>query len=89
MIPVDFPEANATFGPPTGVDESQVSPIRAFCGLAGGGSMDGAQLVVTAWKPEARELAMLNEGKPVFLTFVGGLPPHMATTVFKEAVCPR
>lgn len=90
MKPVDFLEANTLFGPPPGIDESQCATVRAYSGLAGGGSMDGSPLVVTAWKPEPRELEDIISGKPIFLTFVGvGLPPHMATTDFKLAVSPK
>ncbi len=90
MIAVNFPEANITFGPPPGVSDSQVVPIRAFTGTSLGGSMDGVPIVVTAWTPAAHELEMLNDGHPIFLTVVGaGLPPHMLTTNFKEAVSPR
>jgi hypothetical protein len=90
MTPVDFPESNVLFGPPPGIDESQCKTVHAYTGLAGGGSMDGSSLVVTAWKPEPHELEDLNAGKPIFLTFVGGgLPPHMATTDFKLAISPR
>jgi hypothetical protein len=88
MIPTDFPQANCRFGPPQGMEESQVQTIRAFRSQVGIGSLEGADLIVTAWKPDATDLARLNAGAPLFLTFIGGLPPHMATTHFAEATNP-
>lgn len=89
MTPVDFPEANAHFGPPVGVAESQVATIRAFLGPLMNGSMDGAQMVIVAWEPAPHELSMLNDGHPIFLTMLGGLAPHMLTTDFQSASNPR
>lgn len=89
MKPVTFPEANAHFGPPPGIAESQVVPIHAYTGVVDRGSMEGSPLTVTAWKPTAEELAVLNEGAPIFLTFIGGLPPHMATVDFQQAILPQ
>jgi hypothetical protein len=45
-------------------------------------------MVVVAWKPTAEELAALNAGAPVFLTTLGGLPPHFITTDFAAATTP-
>ena len=85
MIPVKFPEANSSFGPPEGMSEAQVATVAAFVGEMKGGTLDGARLVVTAWMPTAEELEQLIQGGPLFLTVVGGLPPHCITTDFKEA----
>lgn len=88
MIPVDFPEANVLFGPPEGLDESQCMTITAFSGKVAGGSVDGANITVTAWKPSAEELEALKNGSPIFISFIGGLPPHFLTTVFQSAIKP-
>ncbi len=48
-----------------------------------------AKIIVTAWAPDADELARLNAGAPIFLTFIGGLPPHMITTDFRQAIAPK
>lgn len=88
MIPVAFPEANSTFGPPEGVAESQVATVPAFTGEVKGGSMDGAPLVVTAWQPTAEELEELIQGGKLYLTVLGGLPPHCITTSFAAATHP-
>ncbi len=89
MTPVTFPEANAHFGPPPGVADTQVVPIHAYSGVIDRGSMEGAQIIVTAWAPDADELARLNAGARIFLTFIGGLPPHMITTDFRQAIAPK
>ena len=88
MNPINFPEANARFGPPAGVAESQVMTIHAFAGKVAGGSNDGETVVVTAWLPTPEELAVLNSGKPLFISFLGGLPPHFPTVDFQQATHP-
>lgn len=88
MTPVDFPECNRVFGAPNDLTESQVAAIPAYTGQIEGGSLDGVPIVVTAWKPDERELALLNAGHPIFLSFLGGLPPHMPTMHFHAATHP-
>jgi hypothetical protein len=88
MTPVEFEQANKVFTPPQGLDSSQCSPINAFVGQAEGGSCDGILIVVTAWKPSEEEIDDLMNGQPVFLTFVGGLPPHTVSTQFERAIRP-
>ena len=88
MIPTDFPEANAKFGPPSDMAESQVKTIPAYVGQVSSGSVDGATLVVAAWKPTAEELKDLEAGKPVFISMLGGLAPHFLTTDFALATNP-
>lgn len=84
MNPIHFAEANAKFGPPEGFEESQVQTIWACRRVTTGGGCDGALQVVTAWMPTPEELKQLNEGKPVFLSFMGGLPPHYVSTSFES-----
>jgi hypothetical protein len=88
MTPITFPEANASFKAPADLAESQVATIMAYCGPIPSGSMDGEKMIVVAWKPDADELAALNAGQPVFLTTLGGLPPHFLTTDFANATNP-
>lgn len=89
MTPANFPEANTRFGPPEGLAESQVATIHAYDGRVRGGSLDGERVVVTAWHPSVDELLQLARGQPIFLSFIGGLPPHMVTTDFAKATNPR
>jgi len=70
------------------MDESQVFTIHAFSGTVNGGNLDGAPVVVTAWLPTPEELEQIKQGKPIFLTFIGGLPPHYPSMDFKEATQP-
>lgn len=88
MIASNFPQANILFGPPEGMHENQVASVPAYQGKIDRGSCDGLSLVVTAWRPTVQELVDLNAGAPVFLSFVGGLPPHFATTRFEQAINP-
>lgn len=83
MIPAEFPQRNAIYGAPTGMDESQVRPLRVYVDRVQGGSCDGALLIVAAYKPDAEELARLNAGGFIFL-----LPPHFLSTSFEEATHP-
>lgn len=88
MIPTTFPEANVRFGPPDGMEESQVMSIPAHVCEAKSGSCDGVQMVVVAWLPSAEELRDMQQGKPVYLSMIGGLAPHFLTTDFKQATNP-
>lgn len=69
-------------GPPVGLTEEHVRSIHAFVGEQSGGVHDGSPTVVVAWQPDAEELKQLNEGAFVYLTVIGGLPPHFVTTSF-------
>jgi len=86
MSPAEFPEANQVFGPPQGMDVNQVMPIKAFVGQILGGSCDGMQMVVVAWRPEPEDLVALNDGALVYLAVIGGLPPHAVTTTFPTRI---
>jgi hypothetical protein len=88
MTPIPFPEANKIFKAPAGFDEAQVAAIPAYLGETRTGSCDGERCVVVAWKPDERELAAIAAGAPIFLTCLGGLPPHFLTTNFTEATNP-
>lgn len=88
MTPVDFPQANVPFCAPAGLAESQVMTIKAYVGTITTGSLDGSVVVVTAWLPTPEELAMLNQGQPLYLSFLGGLPPHFPTVDFHSATHP-
>lgn len=87
MTPVDFKESNCTFGPPPGYDESQVGPLSAFDGKIERGSMEGSRVIVTAWLPSVKEMEAILNGSPIFISFIGGLPPHFPSTSFAEASC--
>lgn len=90
MIPCDFPESNVVAGVMADYEhESHVRSLRAYVGTMDGGPLDGVDIVVTAWKPTLEELARLNSGAPVFLSCIGGLPPHFLCTTFEAATTPR
>lgn len=89
MTPVQFPEANIRYGPPPDLEESQCMTIHAYQGQIEGGSVDGSTVIVTAWKPSTLELAELMAGKPLFLSFIGILPPHFPCTNFNSAIHPQ
>ena len=89
MIAVEFAEANAKFGPPSDMEESQVQTVAAYLGQIKGGSVDGSNVIITAWRPTEQELADLNAGKCVYISILSPtLPPHLLTTNFQEAIQP-
>lgn len=88
MIPANFRETNALFGPPDGMEESQVQKIPAYVGETKQGSLDGSQVVVVCWQMSDRERQLITEGGPVYISFLGGMPPHYPSTSFEEASHP-
>lgn len=82
MKPVQFPEANALYTAPVGLDESQVASIPAFQGTVDRGCVEGLKMVVVAWQPSPEDCRQLNNGGLIYLTVLGGLPPHFLSTSF-------
>lgn len=87
MEPFKFPQFNVRYGPPEGLEESQVRTIWAWHGQCGG-SCDGLNLVVVAYKPTPEEIAHIVSGKPIFISQLGGLAPHFLSTSFEQATNP-
>lgn len=86
MQAVPFPEATLVFGPPAGMEETQIATIHAYGRQVLGGSCDGCTQIITAWKPNELDLKRLNEGGLVYFSSIGGLPPHFLTTSFVESL---
>lgn len=84
MKPVPFPESNSVFGPPKGMEESQVFAVPAHLRQVSGGSCDGSLQVIVAWKPSDLDLERLQKGSLIYLSVLGGLPPHFLSTSFTE-----
>ena len=85
MTPTNFPGANITARHPEGMAESQVKSIPALTGEIVGGDLDGSSFVVVAWKPSIQDIQKIMEGEPIYLTCLGGLPPHCMTMSLEEA----
>lgn len=86
MNPSSPPIHTAVFVAPQGMSLSQVGNIHAYRGTVRDcGGLDGADFVVTAWKPTPEDLKRLNEGGQVYLSVLGGLPPHFLSTSFRES----
>lgn len=89
MIPFKFTESNIRYKAPQDLEESQVRTINAYHGVIIKDSLDGLPIIVTAWKPDERELEVLKSGGCVYMTLVtAALPPHLLTTSFQEAINP-
>lgn len=88
MNPIEFPQVNAEFRPPPDLDESQCMTIHAYKGKVVGGSVDGAAIVVVAWQPTAEEIELIRQGRPIFLSMLGGLAPHFLSLDFEHAIRP-
>lgn len=82
MRSINFPESNVNFGLPLELDASQCRPVRAYAAQISSGSLDGAIVVVTAWQPDPIDIARIAAGEPVYLSVIGGLPPHFLSTNF-------
>jgi hypothetical protein len=67
----------------------QCMAIPGFVGVVERGSVEGAQVVVVAWKPSPQEIEALSNGSPIFLSCLGGLPPHFLSTDFHAATHPQ
>jgi hypothetical protein len=88
MTPATFPEANTKFGPHPDLSEEQCHTTPAFLGKVEQGSVDGANLVIVAWQPSLTDIERICDGGPIFLTCIGGLPPHFLSTDFQTALHP-
>lgn len=88
MLPVDFPESNARYGPPSDLAESQCRTVPAYMGTVAGGSVDGEEVSVVAWKPSKDEISSILSGSAIFVSVLGQMPPHFLTTTFDEAIHP-
>jgi len=84
MTPVDFPQSNITLGAPSDLDESQCQSIRACHVAYQGGNLDGAKATIVAWQPSPEDLHKLMDGSPIFIGFLGGVPPHFVAAQFPE-----
>lgn len=72
MMPIDFPEANVTFGKPKNMTDEQCSSVRALTGV----DADGFHFVLTVWQPNKEDLEAIKEGRPILLKICGqGMPP--------------
>lgn len=88
MIPHHFKQANARLGPPEDLEETQCMTISAFVGQVQGGSVDGSPFTVVAWQPSAEEVKELADGGLIYISMLGGVPPHFLTTNFEQATKP-
>ena len=90
MNPARPPVYNKTFVAPADLDHSQVAPITAFAGeVPSGHNLDGAGFVVVAWKPTSEEIESLRQGGLIYISMLGGIPPHFVTTDFGQATYGR
>lgn len=88
MNPIEFPQANVRYGPPPDLEESQCMTIPAYKGTVEGGSVDGCEQVVVAWKPTEHDVERIKNGELIFISMIGSLAPHFLTTSFEEATHP-
>lgn len=84
MIPSDFDESNMTFRSPEDLEGSCLE-IKGYVGEVQGGIFDGSPQMIVAWMPTEEEFDLINEGCPIFLSVIGGLPPHRLCVSFEEA----
>lgn len=81
MNPVQHPSNNDVLGAPPGVSIEECRPLaitRVRYRMPNGGAIPG---VVSYWQPTAEQLALLNEGKPVYLSAWGATHPPVVLGV--------
>lgn len=81
MRPTQHPTSNDVLRAPPGVSHEDCAPLfitRVRYALPDGEAMPG---VVSYWQPSAEQLALLNEGKPVWLSCWGMTHPPVALGV--------
>ena len=76
MEPANFPQSNATFGPPKGLTEAEVRSIKAWRGK----DSEGIPVVITCWKPTKAEFEKIKQTGRVWLHVYGeGMQPVIVT----------
>lgn len=81
MRHTQHPSNNDVLAAPPGVSDSDCRPLpitRVTYSTLDAGQFDG---VVSFWQPSARELELLNSGKPVRLSTLGRTHPPVALGV--------
>lgn len=73
MLPSDFPESNASFLPPEGQSERDISTLTAWRG-----TMNGELRIISRWRPQRAEVEAMATGASVWLHVVGGEMPPVA-----------
>ena len=72
MLPVDFKEANFTFGKPVDMTDEQCSSLRVWKG----NSTDGTPCIISKWQPNKEDIEAIAKGEAIYLTITGhGMPP--------------
>lgn len=78
MKPVDIPNANRRLGAPKDWDTARNGPCETLA------MYDSGDFFQSAWLPDARELACLNEGAPAVLTVWGRMHPPVEVNVMPK-----
>lgn len=83
MKPIQHSTSNDVLQPPPGMSREECRPlfitrvIYQNCGRIN----HSAHGVISFWQPSPEQLALLNAGKPVFLSFMGMTHPPVAVGV--------
>lgn len=81
MNHIPHPSNNAELAPPAGMTPDQCLPLpitRIVYDQAGGGDIPAC---VSFWKPTPQQLALLNAGRPVWLSVLGHTHPPLCIGV--------
>ena len=72
MLPVDFEQANFTFGKPESMTDEECDSLRVFKGQY----PDGTPRITSKWQPNKEDIEAISRGEAVYLDIVGyGMPP--------------
>lgn len=81
MNPIQHRTSNDVLRPPAGASREECKPLyitRIHYDMPDGGSAPG---VISYWQPTAEQLALMNAGAPVFLSFMGATHAPVAVGV--------
>ena len=72
MLPVDFQEANFTFGKPVDMTDEECGSLRVHKGQY----PDGTPRITSKWLPNKEDIEAINRGEGIYLNIIGyGMPP--------------
>jgi hypothetical protein len=83
MQPIQHKSSNDVLRPPAGASRDVCRPLyitRVLYGPAGDGGLS-VPGVISYWQPTAEQLALLNQGHPVFLSCLGQTHPPVSLGV--------
>lgn len=80
MYSTDFPDSNTTIGKPGNMTDEQCLSIRAHIGV----DTQNFPFILVAFKPNIDDIKAMNEGRPLYVKFIGRQMPPVAMFTLDE-----